>query len=121
MDVYKVKTCKFTNSEVLDGVYRLGVDKYTDRYCVLDLDASVAIDIFTNEKFYRLAKTENNQIARNEKINLGQEYAVYVQSLNLNELSKIELLRLKYAYLKFKLVNKFSNKSSEAKQNVIKR
>jgi len=118
--IYSVKTCKFTGSEDLDGVRRLSVVGYTDRYCALDSECSMAIDIFTNEKFRMLYKTEDNKVASFEKINLGQEYASYVQSLDLNELTKKELLRLKYAYLKFMLLNKFTKKEV-SKQNVIKR
>ena len=118
--IYSVKTCKFIGSELLDGVRRLSVDGYTDRCCVLDSDDSMVIDIFTNEKFHMLYKTEDNKIVSFEKINLGQEYASYVQSLDLNRLTKKELLQLKYAYLKFMLFNKFAKKE-EPKQNVIKR
>jgi len=118
--VYSVTTCKFTNREKTNNISKLNADNYMERYCVLESDDNTVTDIFTNESFFALYRTEDNKIFSFKKINLGQEYAISIHSLDLNKLSKRELLKLKYAYLKLTLLNKFK-KIEVQKQNVIKR
>lgn len=119
--IYKVTTCKFNGTEKLDGVCRMTHNGYIDRYCVLDPNENVAIDIFTNEIIVVLTKTEDNKIASKQKVNLEQEYAVYMQELKASSLSKRERSKIIFAYFKFLLSNKFKNNQQESKQNVLKR
>ena len=121
MNIYVVTTCKFTKSKASHGVYKLDVDQYVDRYCVLDIKRGLAIDINTHEQFYRLSKTENNQIDKNERIDLGKEYAVNVRSLDLSTLSKREFKKLKFAYIRFVLRTNYLGVQPIQPQNVIKR
>lgn len=125
MNIYDVKVCKFVSiekKENYESVCCLKRSELETHYCVIDFIHMLATDIYTGEQFSVLQKNMAGQILASEKVELGKNYALYFEYLNLNKLSIRELLKVKLACLRMTLLEKFSGKRSiSQKQNVIKR
>jgi len=122
MDIYDVKVCKFISKEQHGNVWRLNRSDFITHYCVVDFDNLIARDIFSGEQFRVLRKMEDGKIYDMEKVELNCDYALYLNLLELSQLSKCELFKVKLACLKSDLLTKFFKKGPEfQKQNVIKR
>ena len=122
MNIYDVKVCKFISVSIDKNIFRLNRNEFVTHYCVVDFNRFLATDVFTNEQFRVLAKNENGQILASEKVELNQNYAIYINSLDLNKLSRMELWKLKLAYFKFTLLRKKPTiDSKKPKQNITKR
>jgi len=122
VNIYEVKVCKFISEERCGNVYRLNRSDFVTHRCIIDFVRLLATDIFTGEQFCMLQRNAAGQILKSETVELNKNYAAYFTQLNLQELSTLELWKIKLACLKMNLLGKISIKShGEQKQNIMKR
>lgn len=102
MNIYKIRTCRFTSIDPYGSICRLNYEISEDQICVMNLETSVATDIFTQEQFYVLKRDKSHRIAKEEfdKITLKQKYGVEVNPYDIGDLGLIDYYKTSLAYLK---------------------
>lgn len=111
MNIYDVKVCKFISIDRADSSYILKRSDYETHYCVIDFESFTAIDLFSGEQFRILKKNVDGKILGSEKVELNQEYAIYVNNVDFAQLTWWFAYRLKFSYLRMQLLKTKSNRA----------